>query len=392
MVIKIKDKSKKRLLKILAIIVAPLLTFFIVFCVLLIVSSNSTYALHKPSIVKQTQEIVVKNQYETYFIANGHLFKYDLNDLKYNYRQTVLFHDNTKLSQRKVTYCDGTFYVSGYCSSSVNYVDYLQFYDLDFNLNYELVLENRIISDLMVMDDYVYLSLYNRDNSEYSLKKVSISDRDLINISDSLQNDSKYNDEGRIIEIGKSHNFITRLFPNKTLLSTWYDTEDNGRVHKYLQDIDLTIDDGIVWLGIAGTHHKLRTAYYFNTFYSNAYLIDNKLVFATYNKLENKKCGDASKKCICSYGESYLFVIDLNDARIESTFIFDNGTFLIDYDQNGAEYYKDGLLYVKGLSNRECRRIKPGEIKTIKGKKSLDQADIEMELYLSYLSDCFYGI
>ena len=72
--------------------------------------------------------------------------------------------------------------------------------------------------------------------------------------------------------------------------------------------------------------------------------------------------------------------------------MFDKGTFLIDYDQNGAEYYKDGSLYVKGLQTKECRRIEPGETITITGKKSLNQEDINMELYLSYYDGDFYGI
>ena len=160
MVIRAKNRLKKKVLITLAVFATPLLVFLIIFCVLLVVSSNAKYVLHKPSIVKQTQEVIVKSHDESFFIANGHLQKYDLSDLKYNYKQVVLFHDNVRLSQRKAAYYNGIFYVSGYCSSLINYVDYLQFYDLDLNLNYELVMENIIISDLMVMDDYVYLSLF----------------------------------------------------------------------------------------------------------------------------------------------------------------------------------------------------------------------------------------
>ena len=50
-----------------------------------------------------------------------------------------------------------------------------------------------------------------------------------------------------------------------------------------------------------------------NTFCDNAFLIDNKLIFATYEKLpSDKKCGsDQYGYCICRQGKSFLYCFDL---------------------------------------------------------------------------------
>ena len=126
-----------------------------------------------------------------------------------------------------------------------------------------------------------------------------------------------------------------------------------------------------------------------DTFYSKIYLRDHKILFACYKKDDNPECKVRSN-CICKFGESALYCFDLEKLQLGLVSEYSFGSFLIDYDYNGAQYYLNGKLYDRDSFIDECRVIEVGDKITM--NKGDGMKEINKRYYLSYLNGKFYGI
>ncbi len=368
-----------------------LICFFIVISIILSVSFNTKFTLHRQSLIGQVQEVITTEE-DVFFISNGWLSKYTSIDQKYNYKSIPFYHNGAKLSIRKVSHSNGYYAVSGWLQSEQEFDDFLQIYDESLELINEYRFDNQIICDTAFFDNTIYLSVSNREINQVSLKKVSINSYSIKTVVDSISKETFYIDGDNTIYIGKYHDLDDSIQNGKVTMSKWFDNTNNGETHNYYHELDLAIDRGTICLTNESNNYYYKTPYTFDTFYDNAYIIDNKIVFAVYKKNNSKNCGDNTGKCICRYGESFLYNIDLNNNSLELVSSFDSGTFLIDYNLDGAKYYCGSSLYINNSFYRACKTIEPGELVTVKNDKYLPESEKQMDLLLSFFKNEFYGI
>ena len=126
-----------------------------------------------------------------------------------------------------------------------------------------------------------------------------------------------------------------------------------------------------------------------DTFYSKFYLKVHKVLFACYKKYDNPEC-KVHSNCICKFGESALYCFDLEKLQLDLISEYSFGSFLIDYDYNGAQYYLNGKLYDKESFVGECKLIEVGDKITM--YKGDGMKEINKRYYLSYYNEKFYGI
>ena len=350
---------------------------FLSFAIYLLIETNIEYTVHLPSLMHQTRYVLKKNGEVIYLDRLEAFIRSYSND---NYKPFSFFHKDTKLSStgnNSIAYSEKYLAFSGSLDSSSGTTKYIQVYNEDYTLLKEF--SGSGFYDAVFYDDSLYYTDFNKQ-----LVKYDISNDAVTIIAEDLAPNLSFFDGDHYLDIGRNYVFFNYYFDNKSLLHSYF---IGGSVHLYCKNFDLCIDHNR--LSINGVVYEQDDCF-FNYLYENAYLIDDKVVFATFNKKENNKCGSKTDNCICRFGCSFLFSYDLKTKQINLLKEYADGTYLIDYDLNDTKYYYQGSLYVNDTLCKKCEIIEPSEMKTIKGGRYLP-SDTGRPFYLSYYDGEFYG-
>lgn len=370
-------KKTKFLIIILSIVVSVPSFSLIGFISYLIIASNIQRKVHNPSLLHQTRYVLEKDGGIIYLDSLESFMRSSLNR---TYEPHYFFHNDIRLmstGNNSITYSEKYVAFSGRVSSYNDSTSYIQVYDADFSLIKEFA--NEGYYDAIFYDNFLYYSNFNNQ-----LVKYDIENNSTIIVANDLKPTLSYYDSSYSFDIGMYNEFTNCLFNGKAFLSHYY---VDGNLHLYCKNFDLCIKRNRLSINDIEDENK---NYFFDRLYDNAYLIDDKIVFAAYCRLENDECGSQSDLCICRLGKSYLFAFDIKTQEMSLIKEFADGTFLIDYDLENAHYYYQSAFYTNNVFVRESKRIEPGELKTIKGEKYLPRGT-GVPYYLSYCNGKFYG-
>ena len=378
-----KDKNSRRAkrLKIIVIIFVSILTFVLllpIFFFVIILPFSSLFwpkgEYHIPTYVEQTN----------YCFSIGH-DAYFVTDTYYSYKRLFKYEQ------------DGDYIV---CSSDFQNKHYSDFSSLAMNDNYiflssdnELLVCNRSMQAIktFALEGTVH-SLAANSSSVFFLEKK---EKETNMYCFSIENDN-------VSLLGEGINANTTYFYNGFSLYVNYRKElfllssSNTFIAKEtsadLCDADYGVIDVKLWnkeVSFSFEEKNVSFEILGDTFYSKIYLKDHKVLFACYKKENNPEC-KVSSNCICKFGESALYCFDLEKLQLDLISEYSFGSFLIDYDYNGAQYYLNGKLYDKGSFVDECQVIEVGEKITM--YKGDGMKEINKHYFLSYLNGVFYGL
>lgn len=379
-----KAKASKDiyLLNIIAFIVMSVLTLTLSAC-------KFTAFRHKPYLLVQ-RDVIFEDNSGNLYIEGG--YDYGTRSLcTYSYEKT----NNVS----KVQFKDGNEYLNYECGSSNSkyFFSALNPSSSDigriesFNKSFEMVSSTNIGKDVRIVDiecteQYVYTTVRDNETKIYSLIRFDCLLKEMTILIDNLNDINNYEDSD------------VRLFFKKSAGSDYYMSKyENTRLlflgnHRYSPTVDLYLSDDSIVIINNGEQHLFEKEYDFNELYNYAYLIDGKIVFATYKNVLNNECGSLNNlngECICGINESYVFSFDTITNEVQLINRFEKGAFLINYDLQETRYYYDGGLYINDRLIRECEKVESDELEEV---GILEKSEERLKYYLSYYNGNFYGI
>lgn len=389
-----KKSSFKRF--ILIIVLLPIIVASILISVILGCSLSLRAVFHEPAILRQTDFAIVNSSGEVYFGKGSSFGKYSFSS-KNHIDWQAFYKGNTKLNLKKVYSSDKYIVVNSYSPLYPNYEDLFQIFDYDFMLLQEIELKDFSVYDFLIFDDYLYyIGSFDEEtdnNGDFSIYKYNVLENDTFEVANKISFDSTYFDGSNVLEVGHSATFVNHRFNGRIVLQNWRDeTKEKTMLSKYCSILELHLENNYVVLKHGGLVYSFKPTDGIISFYDKAYLVDDNVIFAIYEKIENKECGEVKGECVCRYGQSFLITFDIKELEFRIIAQYEKGTFLIDYDLNNVQYYYNGNLYVDDIIFRECETITPGDLKTIKGQTSYPLGKEKLVYYLSYLNGEFYGI
>ena len=372
-------KFKKRVLSII------LMFILLSSCV---VNRNDTYYRHRAYVLEQTKVLTKDNDNNLY----AETFPKATRLLKYKHdspRKPVfaVFYDGEHRMNYRGSTANSHFVFVNMCSGDNFYRYIIKIYDKDFCEQKTIRFENNeVAKDLVCSENNLYVSILNKETKICCLKKYDLFNWEETVLIDNLDRvASFYNEE---IHLFFDEDFAMRKYGEKTLLFR----KEQGNIKTIFCDlIKASLVDNLVTIYGESSHSYSSVDYYSNCFYEKAYLIDNDLLFATFNYSPNEECPHKTSHCICGIKESYLFSYNLVSEDISLISKFQVGSFLIDYDLTEVEYYKNGALYKNDMLFRECEIIKPGD----KEKTNIFDYKYYGDTnygYVTYYEEDFYGI
>lgn len=347
------------------------------FAVFALIESNIQYKVHVPSLMHQTRYVIRRNGEVVYLDSLEAFIRSYSNN---NYKPLSFFHEGEELhstGNNSIVYSEKYLAFSGFFDDSLETKRLIQIYDNDYSLKKEI--SGSGYYDAVLYDDFLYYTDFNNKLVKYDIAN----DAQTIIVEDLAPN-SSFSDGDYSFDIGRHYDFINSYFDGKIILSSYF---LDGRMHLYSKNFDLYINHGKLFINDVVYENS---NYSFNDFYDNAYLINNKVVFAVCSKKDNEKCGSKTDDCICRFGKSYLFCFDLGTKELDLLMEYDAGTFLIDYDLIDSKYYYKGSFYVNDVLTKKNEKIEPVETIIIKGERRLPSGT-GRHYYLSYFEGEFYG-
>ena len=392
MVLVIVEKKSKVILISLASIPATALLLVVVFATLMAFSFDIVFSIHRQSILQQPSYSFKENDGEVYFL-NQRLYRFDFRENETSNYSYVPFYINGESIDYDEAFCTDDYLAV--CSRKIDYQKSTQesrviLFDYLFNLKGEILLSDVAVKGVESIGEKLLISVYEHNMQLNKLIVYDINSFELIEEINHISKDSKFNYEGFTIYLGSNYSLTRETKDSK--VSFFKEIDANQSECLRYSGFYATINDNRLIV----THNGETTNYSerkFSTFYKKAYLLDNVALFAAFEEIPNKECGAKdSYTCICRYGKSYLFSYDFLVDELNLLGEFSEGTFLIDYDLEGAKYYYDGGLYINGVLHRECMKIEPGEPEKVRGNDHFLKNEGKIDYYLCYLDGEFYGI
>ena len=371
-----------------AIISLPLIFF-----ILLIISFNWPYHIHRPAVLNQVEDVFADENGRVYYLQNGFLWYFDKSDNKTPHLFDRTDGNGELLNSNGLIRDDNYFYYifdDGNRGGQTNY--WIKIYDRKFDLQDTVILpDDMFVWGKCIREQKIYYVLKTRYVDKCDLFCYDIQTKVTRLIKENIETNTTIEDGEIKLFCDRSYNLQT--LSKKTLLNYWWDQELKIS-HKYYENVvDIWLNNKGICAQINGEQYFFDKDRDFNTLCVNAFLIDNKVVFGAYDYIENKDCGNYSGSyCICNQGKSFLYVLDLDTKELNLTDEYEVGTYLIDYDLDGAKYYYDGGLYINNVFYRECEKIEPGPIEIKRGEGYFRSEERKIDYDVSYLSGEFYGI
>ena len=364
-------RNKKRAFFILIpfIATATFILFFVgaVFSFVYLIKTTSFEAstFHRPAnVVNLTNNYFQINNSDSYFLKGESLYKTS-SDEKIE-EINISF---GKEGEQKI-FCS---YYDGHCfyfyvhllHKSVEGIDRIVVTDTSFNETQSIYINDNIRT-MMTIGDYLY---YFYDCSlidgayeyVYGLAKINLLTLEKTIIEENIDYEKDYFFiDGESIMLLQCDNLSRSKLSNAKdgLFYTWNRANFScyhpafGKINlsKDKKSLSIKYDKKIVKMDLPNEHL---------VFYDYAYIKDESLLFGLYEYLVHDDC--TSNYCICHYGTSSLFKLDLNSGLVSTIAEYDSGTVLIDYDEYGAEYYYNGGLYDHDRFIEECPKIENRE-------------------------------
>lgn len=375
----------------LGVVATVVVVFPLIIILLLIIGFNWPYYIHRPAILQQAGNIFEDSEGHVY---HG-LTSYDSDSLYETKNIKMLDDDGNSLNQRKVIFDDNYICVvldDGHRNNAWNC--YVFIYDKSFDFIERLNMpDDYFIDEAKLINGHLYYTLREGETGDTTLFKYSISTKETKTIKEHIEIDTPITDGDVNLYFNRSYRID--YLEEKTILTTWFEKLKKGYIKHYIfaDKVDVSFTDKeyrIVVEGDSLIFDKKESA---NTFCDEVLLIDNKLIFATYEKTSNKDCGSVDYYyCICRQGKSFLYCFDLETKQLALIKEYVEGTFLVDYDLEGARYYYDGGLYINDDFHRECEKIEPGEIEEKRGESAFYPDDAKLNYYIAFYKGEFYGI
>ena len=359
----------------------------ILFASLFSLSSCNVFSInrHKPLIVHGVNSIFKDN--------NGNVYYDDLFVSDTVHRFNVTSNENHEFFE----YCDANgeiwkslaaaanasyFFVATKSSSSMM----IKVFDKNIKEIVMVPINNGRVLDMTCKDETVYWIHFftEESNRRYSLLSYNLLTGEKNVLIDSMEGNGSCYDGDTCIFYSDTYEIGIVTSKTKLIHATSF---------LLTNTIQLKFDEKTIIIKKASTEHIFKTNFDFNGAYRNAYLIDNKLVFATKKFEKNKECSfQNNNDCICKMQESFLFSFDVVTNELSLIKEYDPGTILLDYDLDGAQYYCDGKLYINDVFYRDCNHLKPGEIKKIGYFDYYRYSDDDLHTFISFFDGEFYGI
>ena len=359
---------------------------------LVILSFYIPYHIHRQAILQQAFDVFEDSEGHVYY---SWLRSYDSDSLYKVKDIKMVDDDGDRLNLDEVVFDDNYICVTrDDGNKNQNETYYVFIYDKSFDLIERLDMpDDYYIGAVKLINGKLYYVLREGETKDRTLFRYSIETKETKTIKEHIEKNTQIIDED--ITFYYNRNYNIDYLEEKTPLDRWYENTENGQIKHYLfaDKVDVSFIDKeyrIVANGELFTFDKKDSA---NTFCSNAFLIDNKLIFATYEKLPRYKCGsDQYGYCICRQGKSFLYCFDLETKSLILMKEYMEGTFLVDYDLEGAKYYYNGGLYINNVFHRECERIEPGKVEIKKGESYFRSGEEKLNYSIAFYKGEFYGI
>ena len=365
------------------------------FYVFLLIVFNWPYHIHRPAVLNRTGDVFSDADGNVYCYQSRGIYRYDSLDVtKQPQRMSFVDENGESLGLQCMSRDDSYFYVGLHDGNRGGHTNYtIQVFDQHFDMVDSMTFQDEMAIDGMcAVDGNVYYVLRDIKNDNYrTLYCYNVNSKERVTVKDNIEKDTRViNGEH---EIYYDQIYYLQITTSKTKLNYWWDDKlDNS--HLFFEDVfDLCFDTKSIYLTFNGEKCTFEKDRNFNTFCSKATLVDNKIIFATYEYIKNKECGNyRDYYCICNQGKSFLYVLDLDTKELNLIDEYEVGAFLIDYDLEGAKYYYDGGLYINNVFYRECEKIEPGPIETKRGENYFRFEERKLDYDVSYYKGEFYGI
>lgn len=389
----INNKKKKTIYILSALFLAPVIVFLVVVLVL-IISSNIFYYKHKPVYLRQTICAFKTNNESIVFSS-----ELDPEHSCYKYSEiSEYFYDDYILEGResfKIIKAYGNENIIVYLFKTSEGKCFFELYDKDLALLQRIDFEeNKYVFDFDCYNNLLYCVVRDKTDGSINVERINIVDNLHALLFSDVEGKFSFNDNGLVISVDVSYSrvpwhCISIQKPKTKLLRTYND----GFAHRWFGNYDIVVRENSVEAKINDRCLTLQIDNH-QELYLNAFLIDNKIIFATYTEKKNNECGNKpdSNTCICQIDQSYLYCLDLEDNRLYLKESFDSGSFLIDYDEKNVWYYNNGFVYKNSILIRQTKKIETGELQKLKGSPYFESGDNAEVYYLSQFEDTIYGV
>lgn len=380
---------------VIIIVSNAVIVWAVLISLLLIYFNNPPYSIHYPAYLRQCTFAFKDNKSNVYFkdwrlrmfrsqgVAPG--------SYSDNFENISFYHDKEELSIEDVEYNDEMVFVTGFVSLPGPKIDYyIQVYNHDFLLIEELELHEIAVIDLALSEDAIFASVVQKGKEESAdVFAWDINDYSSIDKILGVQKNSVINLSGHNLYLNSKYKIMVMDGDKKMLLSSYTEMRV---LHKTCFEFDAYINDDNE-LVVNGNRLLDVKKIPLDEMYSNAYLLNDKVVFAAFRRLNNDNCGadPNHSTCLCRYGKSYLFEYDLQEKSLSIIRDFAEYTFLINYDFNEIEYYYEGAIYINELPIKNCLKIEPGEVKK-SHSRYYGLSVYKYLFYISYYNENFYGL
>ena len=383
-----KRNCSNKIKSIIAIIKKSFIAVSLVSISLFANGCNLVKYKHRPFRLNQSQVLFEDNDNNLYFEhGNGSTFlcKYSFNDK--NHRQLCQLYDGDEFLNYDCGVSNSEYLFICAQPANINLPSFIEIIDKSFKCVAKIMLEeNEQLIDMACNERFLYFLKKNTDTKKYSLIRSDSLANSLTVLLDDLGGLSNYQDDDINLFFCNSD---TEPYMGK------YD-QITPLIHSYVtlftDKLDLRVTYDSLIITNSGTKYSFKKDRTTSRFYKKAYLIDNKVLFATYNNVKNNECGSDNNldgSCLCGMKESYLYIFDTLTNELNLIHSYDVGTFLIDYDLSEVRHYYNGGLYVNDCLVRECETIKADPP---------EKVDYFAKLYhkfdydVSYYKNSFYGI
>jgi len=237
------------------------------------------------------------------------------------------------------------------------------FYSI-FILNKELIIEEKLdipTFSYFVDDNYIY---YTSNTNEYDFYVYDFENKESTLMASNLRN-STYsfnekliyvNDYGNIFDVTNGNKFTSyflQSFYNGHIRQgdynpSFYANNNTGII--YWKDDKLTVTYGNEIYEVESNG--------VNIIYGSIHIENNKVIFASYEYQEHDDCNNLLN-CICHFGTNCIWSFDLETKTITKLHTFEDGTYLISFDENNYCYYKDGKVYRNKQEIMTVNKVEP---------------------------------
>ena len=255
----------------------------------------------------------------------------------------------------------------------------------------------RIASDfyirlISVYDNYLYC-VYDSspaNDCNYVLAKYSLWTFERTIINDNVLPGNVYYDGDVTIFLDGGYNSM-----NYYVSGLHFDNEEcyfgGGWFRSWTGIIDVQVDNNLLTINYAGINKTLILPFDNSHLMYKSYIKDNLLILGVEETINNEECVP-NCPCVCKQGRSTLIRYDLKNESFLELINYGKGTFLIDFDRDGAYYYFDGGFYNHENLVRACQKLEPNGQVTVRNK-DYDYLHVKKDIfYIEYYNGKFYGI